>query len=119
MTKNIRSVPLQQYIAERTGILSSEQVSRYIEELSTNEEVVESVLVGADRDASMLLSPQVQIDHAHVASGHALNFLQRNALPDKGLQDLLDAQYKFAKAKLEWDRKNTLNWFQRLVRRYR
>lgn len=98
-------VPLQEYIAERIGVLTDHQIAQYFEELSKNELVLESVSIGADREVSMSLPPQEQVDQAHIASGHAVNFLRNNKLPDKGLQDLQAAQQLFVVTKLNFKKK--------------
>jgi hypothetical protein len=94
-----KSNPLAQYIAERTRVLSEEQIANYIEELSTDEAVLKALRISADRTISMSLSPRDYIDNALIESSHALSFLRRNGLPDKGLQDLQQAQYRFATVK--------------------
>ena len=106
MTFEKRRIPLQEYIAERTGVLTDDQIAQYVEELSKNEHVLESVSIGADREASMSLPPQEQIDHAHIASGHAVNFLRRHNLPDRGLQDLQKAQHLFVLTRQKYEEKS-------------
>ena len=103
MSFPLKSIPIEDYIAERTGILANEQIARYIEELSMDKSVFASVLIAADSKACELLSPNERIEHAHITSGHALSFLRRHKLPDKGLQDLQRAQYRVAKAQLAND----------------
>ncbi|MCR9275034.1 hypothetical protein PVW46_03065 [Mameliella sp. AT18] len=96
----INRIPLSDYISERTGALSERQIADYIVVMSLDEAVIGSLILLEDRTASKLLTIQERIGHAHIVSGHALNFLRRNKLPDKGLQDLQQAQGKFARAKL-------------------
>ncbi len=98
MTPKLTSIPLEQYVAERDGVLTEEQIASYIEELSTDEAVLEALRISADPRVSMSLSPRDLIDNSLIQSSHALSFLRRNELPDKGMQDLQQAQYKFVKA---------------------
>lgn len=112
-----RSFPLADYIAERTGVLSEQQISDYVDAMSLNDAVVDSLMTLEDRTISKLLTIQEHREHAHIVSGHALNFLRRNKLSDKGLQDLQQAQHDFAEKKLNERNKNSMNWFRRLIER--
>ncbi|WP_299928519.1 hypothetical protein [uncultured Pelagimonas sp.] len=117
MVTKTKLIPLAQYIAERTGVLSEEQIANYIEELSADEVVLEALRISADRTVSMSLAPQDQIDNALVASSHAVSYLRRNKLPDEGMQDLQQAQQRFVGTRLEQEKKNASNWFRRLFQR--
>ena len=106
MPSKIKSTPLIQAIAERTGVLSEKQIENYIEEVSKNDLVLESLMIGADRKLSMSLSPKDHVKNAMIGSCHASSYLQLNGLPDKGLQDLQQAQHKFAIDRLKETKKN-------------
>ena len=117
MVTKTKSIPLEQHIAERTGVLSEEQIANYIEELSADEAALEALRISADRMVSMSLAPQDQIDNALVESSHALSYLRRNKLPEEGMHDLQQAQYRFVITRLEQEKKNASNWFRRRFRR--
>jgi hypothetical protein len=92
MAPESRSIPLKEYVSKRRGVLSEIQIAEYIEAMSADKAVVKSLTITTDRAACKLLTIQEYREHAHVLSGHALNFLRRNKLPDLGLQDLQEAQ---------------------------
>lgn len=58
MASEKRIIPVQEYVAERIGVLTDEQIAQYIEELSTNETVLASLFIGANHEASMSLPPR-------------------------------------------------------------
>lgn len=56
LTFETRGTPLQQYIKERNGVLTDNQITQYVMEFSTNRIVLFSVVTSADREASKSLS---------------------------------------------------------------